>query len=300
MSGIEFWVINSSRVPIFIFKLGKHDVDEHLVGSFLSVFSTFAKEIEEGSLRMLVFDKVTYYFKEYHGGDLLFVLRSPILHESLEHMLNILMELFLLHFPPELMARARTGIINIPLELEDTLQDSLGNVMLLMLEKIHGSWLDQVRNIPMSVICCRMDALTTITRAMIEGYPDETIYHYKILLKDPMLQGPLVLRTVGMVMGNELSKLLFPREITLTPREILRLLDPLTVCKYDSTNKEFKIEICPFCRGLSPSQDGRGRCQIVEGIIQGALASPHVKVKEVSCIANKDRTCTFRVIREPS
>ncbi len=297
IKGIEFWVINAAKVPIFVFKLGKHDVDEHLIGSFLSVFSAFAKEIEEGTLRMIVFDDVTYYFKEFHDGGLLFVLRTPLPHESFERLLNIAIELFLFHFPSELLARATMEIVNIPADLESTLQDNLTNAIVMTLEKLHGSWRDHLQMIPTTIICCRMDELMVLTEAMITGYPDETVYHYKQLMKDPLLRNRQILHVAGSMVGREVSRMMFPREITLTPKEVLSILDPLTICEYDDERKAFILKICPFCRGLPPSKSGDGQCHFVEGIIQGALANPFVKVKEIACTANKDHSCIFQLSR---
>ncbi|MFX0093364.1 MAG: V4R domain-containing protein, partial [Candidatus Hodarchaeota archaeon] len=130
---------------------------------------------------------------------------------------------------------------------------------------------------------------------LIEGFPNTTIRVIQDLNK--RYEGDLqqkITFSLGKYFGVKVIENKFKNKIGITPYEILKLINEISVCRYDNIKEQFNILICPICRG---KRSNKPICQFFEGFIEGSLNNPKLYVKEIECRAKGNQSCKFKVMR---
>ncbi len=290
LSFLEFWVVNASSIPFFTYQLGKRRGNQHLLGSFLSVLSIFTKELGEGKIKSIFLANSNYYFKEKAG--LLFIMKTSHAFHIYEDILTSVANLILLLLPPEHIAiLQRENIISLPEHARKILQEIVNQFFINLLQSsLPENWKQNLKSLDPFILSCRFNELIDIIDHMITEYPRRTIYHYRRLLRDHSFQHPHTLYQCGLIVGDELKKMLHPRKNILSPVETKKILDPLMICNLNRRKNSFIIELCPFCRGMRSSST---ICSFLAGMIEGIINDPTSIVVEKQCKAKGDSKCIF-------
>ncbi len=138
--------------------------------------------------------------------------------------------------------------------------------------------------------------ITNLGTDMTKSFPEGTIAAIRRL---PLYFGEatdvqhLVAQTLGRYLGSHVAVDRLG-DFVVTPEDTLRLLNEISVCRYDRDREFFDIPICPECRGITADEP---LCYFFLGFIEGAIGNPSVEVKETACRARGDKTCRFQLTR---
>ncbi|MFX0085218.1 MAG: V4R domain-containing protein [Candidatus Hodarchaeota archaeon] len=129
---------------------------------------------------------------------------------------------------------------------------------------------------------------------LIEGFPRDTIRLVRRL--DEKFDRDIkkrIIFSLGIYFGIEISKREFPTRVSLNQDEILKLLNEISVAKYNKSERLFTFAICPICRGRVSTEP---ICDFFSGFIEGCFDNPNLQVKEITCKASGDKSCTYSLI----
>ena len=84
------------------------------------------------------------------------------------------------------------------------------------------------------------------------------------------------------------------REAVPDEKNVLELLNEISVAKFDSASASFDITICPVCRGVTADEPV---CDFLSGFIEGVLSNLSIRVDETKCKARGDKSCVFTLTR---
>lgn len=129
---------------------------------------------------------------------------------------------------------------------------------------------------------------------LISGYPNTTIKLARILEEKYIdsTNKTAILFSLGKFIGYEIAKQRFSNKIALNVEDVLKILNEISIAKFDKKKEHFKLEICPICRGKKTEDMS---CDFFSGFIEGVLDNPHLSIKETSCKATGDKYCTFQI-----
>ncbi|MFW9932799.1 MAG: V4R domain-containing protein, partial [Candidatus Thorarchaeota archaeon] len=127
---------------------------------------------------------------------------------------------------------------------------------------------------------------------LIRGYPTDTIRLVRQLenyfSKDDYLKD--VALTLGRYSGHMIAKERYHGEIVIDHDKVLKLLNEISIVKFDTSKECFDFQLCPICR---EKKSEKPMCEFFSGFIEGALDNPSISVLETTCKARGDRSCSF-------
>ncbi len=131
---------------------------------------------------------------------------------------------------------------------------------------------------------------------VIEGYPNDTIKIVRQLDKYFTQENDYEIASValGRYSGHMIARKRFKNEPVIDHDKVLKLLNEISVVKFDSSQEVFDFHLCPICRG---KHAGHHICHFFSGFIEGALDNPGIDVEEITCRASGDSSCSFKLHR---
>jgi predicted hydrocarbon binding protein len=148
-------------------------------------------------------------------------------------------------------------------------------------------------SIPISVI----EELIKEQKDLLSGYPNDTIKLVR-RLEEKIAYISIknsILSSLGKYFGFEIAKNKFSSHQIITHKNVLQLLQEISIVSFDNVNEEFKMKICPICR---KKKSNRPFCDFFVGFIEGAYNNPSICVKETKCIAQGDKECIYKIKRK--
>lgn len=131
---------------------------------------------------------------------------------------------------------------------------------------------------------------------LIHGYPTDTIRIVrklsKHIKKDEHLRD--VALTLGRYSGHMIAKERYKGELVINHEKVLKLLNEISVVRFDSSKECFDFQLCPICRDR---KSDKPICDFFSGFIEGALGNPSIEVEEITCKAKGDKSCSFKIHR---
>ncbi len=131
---------------------------------------------------------------------------------------------------------------------------------------------------------------------LIKGYPNDTIKLVRKLeeyfKEDTDLTN--VALTLGRYSGHKIAKERYHSDFMIDADKVLKLLNEISIVRFDPTKELFDFQLCPVCRG---KQSEKPMCHFFSGFIEGAIDNPSITVNEVTCKARGDKSCSFKLIR---
>ncbi len=261
------------------------------MGSFLSVISTFVKEIGEGNIDSITLDNGRYLFTEYAG--LLFVLRSDEVHEFYEKMLDRWTYSFFLNMRPELLPTLHQNNLHLDDNVYKLIEDQIEDFYFSMVGQLEDHWLDAMKYFPVHLDTPLLKELITYVDQMVEKYPKLTVHFYQKIIRNPYLRHPDVLLMAGVAFGNKIRKLKFPHVSVVREEELYHILDPISISSFDRKTRRVILKLCPFCRGIKSDKPA---CHFLKGTFIGALDNPHLEVTETQCMVVGADACKFKLL----
>lgn len=129
---------------------------------------------------------------------------------------------------------------------------------------------------------------------LIEGFPDDTIRLVRILDdKYNVNTKERILFSLGFYFGIEIAKKKFPTKVSFGQDVVMKLLNEISVAKFDKKKRVFTLMICPICRS---KKSDKPMCGFFAGFIEGCFDNPNLRVKEVTCKASGDKNCSYKLI----
>ena len=131
---------------------------------------------------------------------------------------------------------------------------------------------------------------------LLEGFPDDTIKLIRTLYEnyDDSMREPVLL-SVGKYFGYELTRRRTKHKIASNVSDVMKLINELSVAKYDSEKEQIILKLCPVCRG---KRSTKPICYFFSGFIQGCFDNPKLTVNEINCQAKGDKNCVFQIERK--
>lgn len=149
------------------------------------------------------------------------------------------------------------------------------------------------------------DTLLTIGNNIAQKYPDVVGYlsdYAKKLDEDGEENKAVILYEVGEMVGKKIAthhyKLLqTDNSIGKALKKIvLPVISPFALAKI--IDNELHVSVCPFCMGVN-SLKTVPQCDFLAGLIAGLInTKQNVRVKEISCRAQKSPACVFLVSKK--
>ncbi len=131
---------------------------------------------------------------------------------------------------------------------------------------------------------------------LINGYPSDTIRLIrqlgKYIKKDEHLKD--VALTLGRYSGRMIAKDRYQGELVIDHDKVLKLLNEISIVKFNPSKECFDFQLCPICRDRKSEKP---ICEFFSGFIEGALDNPSIEVEEITCKAKGDKSCSFKIHR---
>jgi predicted hydrocarbon binding protein len=269
---------------------GEETMNQILFGGISSAINMLIKElahsdlqsinVEDGKLKYSIYDELIFvlHSKGQKGEEISGFLLKQIQNEFLEDYeviinnsdLNVIDSNLFIPFKGKIRKMYR-----IILELSETHEDLFNFIP---------------DDIPLSLV----NELLKEGANLIEGFPKDTIRLVRRL--DEKFETDIkkkIMFSLGVYFGIEISKIEYPTRVSLNQDEILKLLNEISVAKFDKSERVFTLAICPICRGRESKEP---ICDFFTGFIEGCFDNPNLQVKEIACKATGDNSCTYSLI----
>ncbi|MHA1637747.1 MAG: V4R domain-containing protein [Candidatus Thorarchaeota archaeon] len=165
------------------------------------------------------------------------------------------------------------------------------------LRKLHTDYPHILEFLPSFIPLGRLYEVLNLGLDIIDGFPEDTIKLvrklHKYFSKEEGLE-EIIARTLGRYSGNRIARIRFEKEFVIGHRNVLELLNEISVVKLDTKDEVYDIVLCPVCRGRTSENP---ICHFFSGFIEGAIDNPSISVDQVSCRAQGDKSCRFKLIR---
>ena len=287
----EVYIFLTSGIPIFHSNLNQEhkSVNPVLFGGLSSAMNMLVKEVANAELQSINVEDGTLHYSA--RDDLIFVIHSKGLKSRrlAGFLIKQVMKSFTEDF--EIILKEPKKMIN------NTIFQMFEPKMLEIHDsfmKLYESQPNLFKYIPDDIPLDIIQDLLKEGENLVEGFPNDTIRLVRRL--DDKYDAQInrkVLFSLGIYFGIELSKIYFSDTVTISQNEVLKLLNEISVAKFDKKTRTYILSICPICRGKS-SKDPM--CNFFAGFIEGCFDNPNFKIQEVTCKAKGDNNCSFSVI----
>ncbi|MFW9994417.1 MAG: V4R domain-containing protein [Candidatus Odinarchaeota archaeon] len=289
----EVNIFHSNGISIIHLNLGVTDreVDKNLFAGVSSAVSTFLKELGHGVLHSINVEDGIIVYSSSHG--LFFAVHAsgpegevigPFFVKQIEFE-------FIKTFK-DIIDRLTWDVIETSIfqEFKATIQRINENLL-----KLYESNRNLFNFFPTNVPMAQFYELLEEGTDLIDGFPEDTIRLVRQL--DKKYDGTTrqeVFHSLGQYFGHDVSKKKLKNKIGVSPSDVLKLLNEISVAKFDARKEQFILSICPVCRG---KRDCEPVCDFFTGFIQGCFDNPKLQVSETACKAKGDKNCTFQIKR---
>ncbi len=164
--------------------------------------------------------------------------------------------------------------------------------------KIRKDYPELIGFLPSFIPLSQLYMVLNLGLDIIKKFPDDTI---KLVREVPNYFDndreieALVTKTIGRYAGHILSKDRFKGNMVIDQTDVLKMMNEISVVKYDKKQDLYDVVLCPVCRGRESEIP---MCHFFSGFIEGALGNPSISVEQVSCKACGDTSCKFQLHRE--
>ncbi len=287
ISGV--YIFLTSGLPVFHSNLNQEheSMNQILFGGVSSAINMLIKEIAHSELQSINVEDGTLNYRV--KNDLIFVIHSKgsKSRELAAFLVHQVMAAFIADYGIIIHGNSQ-NIIDISLfqpfepkviEIHETLM------------KLYESQPNLFKFIPNDIPLALIQDLLTEGENLVEGFPNDTIRLVRRL--DDKYEAQInrkVLFSLGVFFGIEISRKKFPDTVNISQDEVLKLLNEISVAKFDKKARTYVLSICPICRGKSSNEP---MCNFFTGFIEGCFDNPNLIVQEVTCKASGEKNCSY-------
>lgn len=270
-----------------------HDTFMELFGGFSSAINVLIKELGHKELKSIsVGDGILVYSSR---EPLLFVVHAEDpKNEQLAKLLVKQIEHDFIESYEDLLLNENVFVFsNIFAPFKPKVVEAYDRLM-----RLHADYPQLLEFLPSFVPVMRLYDVLNVGLNIIEGYPDETIQVVRQLNRffaDEEGLEEVVSQTLGKYSGHRLAQERFRKGLVINQDNVLKLLNEISVTKFDKNSEVYDIVLCPVCRGKTAKTP---ICHFFNGFIEGALNNPKITVEEISCRALGDKSCRFKLHRD--
>ena len=258
---------------------------------FSSAIATLVKELGHKEIKSIsVTDGVLVYSSK---EPLLFVVHSvnPKYEQFSKLLVKQIEQEFLTHFDDVLDDENVFVFCDLFKPFRSNIIDIHDNLM-----KLYSEYPELLDFLPSFIPLAQLYKVLNMGLDLIKGYPGDTIRLVRQLEnyfeKDEYLKD--VSLTLGRYSGYMIAKERYHGEIVIDHDKVLKLLNEISVVRYDSVKECFDFQLCPICR---ERKSEKPMCEFFSGFIEGALNNPGISVEESTCKARGDKSCSFKIHR---
>ncbi len=291
-------IIHQDGIPIISSRLSVHKASEvksfeDLFGGFSSAINSLIQQLGHKELRSI----------EVENGILVYSFKKPIIFvvfaDSLasEYFAKILVKQIEYEFFQEYGELLMQDDAYIRGERYLGFKSTINTLYEQMLQ-IDSKFPRLLEFLPAFIPLHYIYVVVNLGEDIIRKYPHATIKLVRDLplyFEDNIEIQHLVERTIGRYAGFHIIERMGDETIIMDQKNISKLLNEISVCKYDKKHDAFNIILCPICRGRTSD---RPMCDFFSGFIEGALRNPSMQVEEVRCKARGDEFCRFQLSRK--
>ncbi len=159
--------------------------------------------------------------------------------------------------------------------------------------KLYESHTNLFNFLPREISLKIIEDLVNEGETLISGFPNDTIRMIRLLDEKYTVENKdQIMFSLGIYLGIEISNFKYKQRIGLSQKEVLNLLNEISITKFNSTYQLYTFTICPVCRG---KQSTKPMCHFFAGFIEGCFDNPRLYVIEETCKASGDNVCTFKI-----
>lgn len=287
ISGV--YIFLTSGLPVFHTNLNQEQesMNQILFGGISSAINMLIKEIAHSELQSINIEDGTLNYSV--KNDLIFVIHSR--GKKSRDLAGFLVKQIMTAFIEDygiLILNNTQNIIDSSLFLPfETKVKEIHDTFMKLYENQPNLFKFIPKDIPLSLI----QDLLKEGEDLVEGFPDDTIRLVRRL--DDKYDAQInrkVLFSLGVFFGIELSRKYFPHTVNINQDEVLKLLNEISVAKFDKKTRAYVLSICPICRGKTSNEP---MCNFFTGFIEGCFDNPNLVVQEVTCKASGDKNCSY-------
>ncbi len=291
-------IIHQDGIPLLTVKLAESGISrdqlfEELFGGFSSAINTLILQLGHKELKSIAVQDglLVYSFKE----PVIFVAFTT--RPEMEHFTKIFVKQVEYEFFKEYGGTLMDGDSYVRGEKYLKFKNAINTLyqQLTTIDQEHPQFLTFL---PSYIPLHYMYIMFNLAREMIEKYPDATIRTIRevpIYFESDKHLEPIVERALGRYVGFQIVKRFLDDRFIVEPGDVLKLLNEISVSKYDRKDETFNIVLCPICRGRTSNDP---ICQFFSGFIEGAIGNPSITVDEITCKARGDESCKFKLNRK--
>ncbi|MHA2075500.1 MAG: hypothetical protein ACW97X_12845 [Candidatus Hodarchaeales archaeon] len=287
ISGV--YIFRTSGLPIFYSSLDQEhkSMNQVLFGGISSAINMLIKEIARSELQSINVEDGTLHYSV--KNDLIFVIHSkgPKIRELAKFLIKQVMAAFIEDFGIMILDSAHSIVDN---SLFQPFERKALEIYKTFM-KLYESQPNLFEFIPNDIPLALIQDLLKEGENLVEGFPDDTIRLVRRL--DDKYEARVnreVLFSLGVFFGIELSKKYFPDTVNINQGEVLKLLNEISIAKFNKKTRAYVLSICPVCRGKTSSD---AMCNFFTGFIEGCFDNPNLFVQEATCKAKGDKNCSF-------
>ena len=274
------------------FGSAEEKMNQILFAGVSSAINMFIKEVTQADLESINVENGRVQFSIYK--DLIFAVHTSSARGNQlgEYLLEYIKQAFLASYSPLIDANphslVETGLFS---AFESVVDDIFQN--LISLFNSHKNIFNYLpRDISLEII----EDLVNEGDTLISGFPNDTIGMIRKLDDKYAVENRnQIMFALGIYLGNEISNLKYKQRVGLSQKEVLKLLNEISVTKYDHSNQIYSFMICPICRGKNSANP---MCHFFAGFIEGCFDNPRLSIAEETCKASGDEVCTFKIIKK--
>ncbi|MHA1228754.1 MAG: V4R domain-containing protein [Candidatus Hodarchaeales archaeon] len=287
------YVFLTSGLPIFFTNLSKEksDINEILFAGISSAINMFVKEIAQSDLESIEIEDGKLLYKV--DKDLIFVVHTRGKKGELigEYLINFLGTEFKSKYGHIIQENPNSVVDNsLFWPFEDEIEKAYEKLV-----KLSKDQPELFKILPTDIPISLIDELEKEGKNLIKGFPNDTIRLIRRL--DEKYKGKKVrdqiMLSLGKFFGREIAKKEIPERVgSLTEKETLKLLNEISITKFDRKKSSFSLAICPICRKKSSDKP---MCHFFSGFISGCFNNPRLLITESSCKAAGGKNCIFKI-----
>jgi len=290
ISGI--YIFLTSGLPIFHTNLQptEESMNQILFGGISSAISMLVKELAHSDLQSIEVEGGTLKYSIFK--ELIFVVhsRGKTGEDIVDFLLNQIKNEFIKGYE-KILNTMELNVIDSSIfeSFEDKVKETYRSIL-----KLYESHENIFNFIPSDTPLSMIQDLLIKGDNLIEGFPDDTIRLVRILDdKYDVNTKKRILFSLGVYFGIEITKMKFPTKVSFGQDVVMKLLNEISVAKFDKKKRVFTLMICPICRG---KKSNKPMCDFFAGFIEGCFDNPNLRVKEVTCKASGDKNCSYKLM----
>lgn len=291
---IGVYLFLRSGLPIFYSSLDseKSKINEILFAGVSSAINNFIKELADSDIESIQIQdgQLKYRVQE----DIIFVIHTVGKETYESFLLEYIRTEFFRNYYQYLDKENLMFLDTTPF---DTLSSSITS-MNKKFQELYGVLRNVFRYLPPNVPSELIEKLLAESDSLLDGFPNDTIKLVRSLHKQ-FFNHKLrkeVMFCLGIYFGHEIKEKKFSNKIAISQSDILKILNEISIVKYDNNSKTFTFSICPICRGWESEEN---ICDFFTGFIEGCFDNPMISIKEITCKAkNPKEKCTFLIEKQ--